>query len=154
MSLARILLLLAMTLPVLVTGSAGPAAAAEADDAAMIRRVIGETWDRPDGKVQTDPVVVAGDAAVASWTQGEHGGRALLRQRSGHWHVVLCSGDPLKSADTLRDAGVPPQQAASLAQSLAAAEAKLPGDRVAMFSRFQGLVPMDAPAQHHGEHRH
>lgn len=119
----------------------------------MIRRIIAETWDKPGSKVQIDPVVVSGDAAIASWMQGHHGGRALLRKRAGDWHVVLCSGDPLKSAVTLREAGVPGEHADALAGAITAAEAGLPRERVEMFSRFQGLVPMDEP-QHAPQHHH
>lgn len=148
--LARILAILTMTLSALAGGVM--AASADEDEAAAIRGVINTTWDRADSKVQIDPVVVEGDAAIADWSQAEHGGRALLRKRSGKWIVVLCSGDTLKEVATLRDAGLQKRQALALAQALASAEAFLSRDRLAVFGRFVGLVPMEEPAHGHGNH--
>lgn len=123
-------------------------AAVAADDAAQIRALIGATWDKPDSKVETGPVVVSGDYAVASWTQGAHGGRALLRRGDKGWAVVLCSGDPLKDARWLTEAGVSKADAERIAKDLAVAEGKLSAERRAMFSRFEGVVSGDS-----GDHR-
>ena len=123
------------------------------DDAGAIRALIGATWDKPESKVQTDPVVIAGDHAVASWTQGDHGGRALLRRAAGRWTVVLCSGDPLRQAAWLAEAGVPGPDAERIAAQLAAAEALVPTDRRSKFSLFEGTVSGDADA-HHPAHHH
>lgn len=125
------------------------------DDAARIRALIGETWDTPDRKVETDPVVVSGDHAIASWTLAERGGRALLRRKDGGWRVVLCSGDPLKDAAWLEEAGVPASDAERLATALRAAEASVPDQRREKFSLFEGVIegphgPSDAhPHSHH-----
>lgn len=136
-----------------------PSAALAHDDAHQIRILIGATWDKPDSKVETDPIVVSGAYAVASWTQGTHGGRALLRrgEKTG-WSVVLCSGDPLREAGWLVEAGVPNADAVRLAADLAAAEANVPATRRALFSLFEGVVSgdngaHDAPSQH-DHHRH
>ncbi len=120
------------------------------DDAASIRALIGATWDRPESKVETHPVVVDGDYAIASWTQGKRGGRALLRRNDGAWHVVLCSGDPLKEAGWLVEAGVPQANAAALAEKLADAEASVGAERRAKFSLFEGVI--EGP--HHGDAPH
>ena len=71
-------------------------------DAASIRALMASTWDKPDAKLIVDPVVINAGYAVASWTQGNRGGRALLRKNGNHWAVVLCSGDPLRDASVLR----------------------------------------------------
>jgi hypothetical protein len=127
--------------------------AAANDDSGAIRALIGATWDRSDSKVDTDPVVVSGQHAVASWTQGDRGGRALLKRDGKLWKVVLCSGDPLTHASSLIDAGVPKSDADIIAQHLAVEEARAPADRRAKFSLFEGTVMGDAPA-HHLEHDH
>jgi hypothetical protein len=69
------------------------------------------------------------------------GGRALLRRKGGG--LTLCAGDAIRSHEALKQAGVPQQGALSLERDLAAAEAKLDPQRVAMFSRFEGMVMMD-----------
>jgi len=149
--LARILACLMLALSALAAGSAPCFAHSENADAA-IRRVINETWDKPDAKVIIDPVVRMGDHAVAGWIQGERGGRALVRRRGADWEVVLCSGDPLKHASTMMAAGVPTEVAAALEKDLAEAEAKLPGERAAMLSRFEGVVEVGSGG-HHGHHK-
>ncbi|WP_439542789.1 copper uptake system-associated protein [Hyphomicrobium sp.] len=125
-----------------------PSPALAHDDAASIREVIGSTWDKPGSKVETRPVVVSGDHAVASWTQGDRGGRALLRRNGGIWTVALCSGDPLRSAGWLAEAGVPHADADRMANALATAEALEPAERRAKFSLFEGTVTGDAPSHH------
>lgn len=117
-----------------------PAAAGAEDD---IRALIGSTWDKPDAKVETDPVVVEGGHAIADWTQGDRGGRALLREEHGSWRVMLCSGDPLRHASGLVEAGVPEAIALKLAQKLAAAEASTDPKRLALFATFEGVMRMD-----------
>lgn len=62
---------------------------ARADDVSAIRALIGATWDKPDSKVEIDPVVVSGSYVVANWTQGVHGGRALMRRGDKAWSVVV-----------------------------------------------------------------
>jgi hypothetical protein len=129
----------------------GPAQAA--GDAEEIRALIGKTWDKPGSKVETDPVVVSGAHAVASWTQAQHGGRALLRRGDKGWSVVLCSGDPLTQAAWLVEAGVPSEDARRLSRDLAAAEARIPDARRGQFSLFEGVVGADdaphAATPHH-----
>jgi hypothetical protein len=124
------------------------------DDPHAIRSVIGATWDKPDSKVETDPVVVSGNFAVASWTQGDRGGRALLRRGDGRWSVVLCSGDPLKEAGWLVEAGVPGPDAEQIAAGLAAAEALLPAERRGKFALFEGTVSGEAETHHPAAHHH
>jgi len=90
-----------------------------------------------------DPVVVLGGFALASWTQGNRGGRALLRKEAGKWKVLLCSGGPLRHAVILAATGIPLGVAGQLAHLLNQSESKLPADHVALFSTFEGVVHMD-----------
>jgi hypothetical protein len=131
------------------------AAQAAPDDAAEIRQVISTQFDKPDNPVVIDPVVVEDNDAIAGWTQGERGGRALLRRSEGKWRVVLCGGDALKGADALAPTGIAPKPAAVLAGKLAAAEKKLPPGRRALFSTFEGLMPMTSEGgePHAGHHQ-
>jgi hypothetical protein len=123
-----------------------------ADDKIEIQKVMKGTWEKPDAPLRVDPIVIVLDHAIADWAQGDMGGRALLRRKSGAWTIVLCSGDALKSAETLTRAAVPANVAAMLARSLAEAERGLDPQVLAQFSRFEGLVMMDQAGNH--PHRH
>ena len=133
------------------TGVAEPAGA----DATAISQLLHGTFDKPNESLSVGPVVVSGDHAIADWTQGDMGGRALLRRKQGGWVVTLCAGDAMKSGEALKTAGVPQPEAIQLARDLAAAESRLAPEQVAMFSRFEGLVTMDGASHHSdGETRH
>jgi hypothetical protein len=129
-------------------------AAEPAADQAAIRHVMMAQFDKPEARLAVDPVVVAGDAAVAGWAQGERGGRALLFRKHGKWHIAACAGDALKEATTLRDAGVGARDADALATNLAKAEAALPADLRAKFSTFDGYLRLEGSGQHPPEHKH
>lgn len=123
-------------------------AAEPATAEAAVRQVLMAEFDKPDARLQVPAVAVAGDAAVASWSQGERGGRALLLRKGQAWRIALCAGDGLKGTQLLRDAGVTPGVAQSLSKSLADAESRLPAAQRAKFSTFDGLVRMDAAGHH------
>jgi hypothetical protein len=57
------------------------------------------------------------------------------------------SGDGIKSADALRHAGVPADDAA-VARQFADAESKLPRERLALFAKFEGMLMLDASGDH------
>ena len=123
-----------------------------ADDKAVHPAVMKETWEKPEAPLRVEPIVVVGDHAIAGWVQGDMGGRALLRRKAGAWMVVLCSGDALKSADELKKAAVPADQAATLAKSLADAESRLDPALLVQFAKFEGLVMMDQSGHHPPHH--
>lgn len=147
----------------LIVALLSPVAVHAADDAQAIRHVMMKTWDKPEARLQVAPVVLRGAHAVAGWTQGERGGRALMaRNGDGSWRVVLCAGDGIRHAPALQDAGLNAADAQALARDLAAAEAKLPAAQRAKFATFDGIVRMDAHGQHppasdaaqgHGQHK-
>lgn len=136
---------LAQLLSIALTGFAlqGSTTPATADDAADIRGLIAATWDKPDANVDVGPIVVSGDHAIAGWTQGPRGGRALLRRTSHGWSVHLCGGDALKDAAALEQSGVPHAAATHLVTTLASAEANLSPERRAALATFDGLMPVD-----------
>jgi len=121
-------------------------------DSAAVKSLMAATWDKPDARLLVEPVVEAGGYAVASWTQGERGGRALLRQEDGKWKIILCSGDPLKSASSIAETGVPRATAELLARRLKEAESILPPRQVALFSTFEGVVHIDGGEHGPGKH--
>jgi hypothetical protein len=123
-------------------------AAEPATAESAVRQALMAEFDKPDARLQVPVVAVAGDAAVASWAQGERGGRALLFRKGQAWRIALCAGDGLKGTQLLRDAGVAPGAAQSLSKSLADAESRLPASQRAKFSSFDGLVRMDAAGRH------
>jgi hypothetical protein len=123
-------------------------------DAASIRHVMMSTFDKPEARLTVEPVVVVGPHAVAGWSQGERGGRALLFRHGTDWHITLCAGDGLKEAQVLREAGISASDADTLVAALAAAEAKLPAAQLARFSTFDGVIRMEANGQHPPEHKH
>ena len=63
-----------------VAAVASLSCAAAPVDAQQIRSLISKTYDHPGAIVQTAPVVVVDNHAIAGWTQGARGGRALLRK--------------------------------------------------------------------------
>ena len=89
----------AAMLPVLAYG-------VEPTDQEAIRKTMVATWDKPDARLQVGPVVVVSDRAIAGWTQGDRGGRALLgRDARGQWQVTACGGDGLREARILELTG-------------------------------------------------
>ena len=138
-------LLLALTLTFLWLGGS----LAEPTEAAAVRATLKVIFEKPDSPLAVEPIVVAGDYALADWEQGDMGGRALLKRRKNDWEVQLCAGDEIRQAQTLRSAGVPADLAASLSSELAQAEVRLPAAKLEKFASFKGLVRMDQGQHHH-----
>ena len=122
----------------------------ETGEAATISQLLHTMFDKPNQTLVVEPVMIAGEHAVADWAQGEMGGRSLLRRRQGKWTLVLCAGDGIKTADGLTKVGIPAAEAKQLADDMKQAESTLSAERAAMFSRFEGLVMMEGDgADHH-----
>jgi hypothetical protein len=117
-------------------------------DKLSIRDMMLATFNKPDSRLIVEPIVVKGDHAVAGWEQSGSGGRALLRRIDGKWLIWLCSGDALKNPVALAEMGVPKSDAALLAQSVVAEEAKLPASKRETFSKFDGVVMVQGSADH------
>lgn len=90
--------------------------------------------------IELGPVVISGDHAIADWTQGDFGGRALFERGTYGWMLVLCSGDSIRRAENLKRAGVPDFNAGWIADRLAKAEAELPSENLARMKRFVGTA--------------
>lgn len=66
-----------------------------------IIHVMKAQFDTPENPLTVDPVSIEGDFAVAGWSQGSKGGRALLKLVDGQWTIHLCAGAGLKQAQLL-----------------------------------------------------
>lgn len=131
------------TLAALVPLALAACAADVSRDKVAIADLMRTMFDRPDARLNAAPIVVSGDYAVADWTQGDAGGRALLAHSDAGWRLVLCAGDALRSVDELVSLGVPATDAAALARDLSAAERREPPTRLAVMAAFVGVVRMD-----------
>lgn len=143
----RHVLLAALALP-------GAAAHAAAGDDKAIRQLLMKAFDKPEARLTVNPVVVRGRHALAGWSQGARGGRALLvRPEGGAWDISVCGGDNLLATDTLTLTGLPAAEAQALAQTMRQAESGLPATTRARFASFDGLVRMSS-GQHPPGHGH
>ncbi|MGD9540255.1 copper uptake system-associated protein [Methylocystis sp.] len=133
----------------MVTISAAMCLSARADDGSeAARRLLFETFDKPEPHLFVDAVIVEGDAAVVDWRQGDLGGRAFLTRKNDTWTIALCGGDALKDSATLERLGVSKPRAEALSRRLLAEEKRLPPDVVEYFSRFDGLAAVEADGGH------
>jgi hypothetical protein len=119
-----------------------------AADQQHIEQMMRQTWERPDAPLEVGPITVEGNHAVAGWTQGDRGGRALLRKSHDGWRVVLCAGDALLEASTLRNSGVPSDDADALSTATAKAEQSITPKRVNQFALFKGVMRVDKEQSH------
>jgi hypothetical protein len=105
-------------------------------DEAQIQAVIGKTYDKPNNKVNTTPVSVADDFAIADWTQGERGGRALMKRINGNWEILACGNDGLKDTKSLIKAGMSEKTASTVIKKLTNLEKSEDPKRLAKFNLF------------------
>lgn len=115
----------------------------------QIKAIIEKTYDQPGKPVETAPVVMVGNYALADWIQGDMGGRALLRLNKGAWEIMACGGDDFKKVKMLSHAGIPGDTAKKLIAQLEKAEQAVSPDRVKRFGLF-GTPNDPRLAGHHG----
>lgn len=127
-----------------------------ADDVAAIAKTLSRQFDKPGLAVEATPIVAKAGWAIADWTQGQRGGRALLTLRKGQWEVVLCGGDGLRSMEGLEASGVPLPVARHLAKELAILERQVSATRLKAMGRFSpeaaGSTHPHPDALSHREH--
>ncbi len=143
----------AMALAALAAPALQAADGTGAEEAA-IRKLMLDTWDKPESPLTVAPVVVLGEHALAGWTQGPRGGRAMLTRAHRQWSVTLCAGDGLKDPRTLQLAGLSATEAEQLSRRLSDAEARMPAAERAKFSTFEGWVRMDTHGHPAADHKH
>jgi hypothetical protein len=121
----------------------------------MVMKALFETEGNP---LTVEPVIVEGDYAIAGWAQAGKGGRALLKKGEKGWTIHLCSGASLKDANALVHMGLSEAQAKSAAEKLAAAEATLGADKIALFDSFEGTMMVggeeNSEGDAHSAHKH
>lgn len=123
------------------------------DESSAIEKVLMETWNKPDTPLIVSPIVIVDTWAIASWNQGGKGGRALLNQDDkGNWIVYVCGGDTIKDIDTLMNTGMTANHAKMISHKINSAESKIPKERRALFSTFDGVLMMDNKQQHIHHH--
>lgn len=130
--------ILAMAL--LVAACGGQQAVNRGPDVAAIEAQMQARFDRPGARLDAGPIAVSGDHAVADWTQGPMGGRALFERRGGEWALVLCSGDALSRVDYLEQARVPAAEADAIVRALRDAEQSVTAERLVKMRSFTGTV--------------
>jgi hypothetical protein len=135
----------------------GALSAESLTDEAQIQAVIGKTYDKPNNKVNTTPISIADDFAVADWTQGKRGGRALMKRIDGNWEILACGNDGLKDTKSLVKAGMSEKTASTIVKKLADLEKLEDPRRLAKFNLFG--TPNDPinkneddPHKHHRHH--
>jgi hypothetical protein len=128
--------------------STGVWAATVQTDAEQIREVLMKTWDKPEARLQVNPVSISGDYALASWQQGERGGRAVLARRGHHWTVTVCGGEGIMDPKLLSKTGMELANAQKLVRDLRAQEATLDQAARKRFASFSGWVPIDSQGAH------
>ena len=135
----------------------GALSAESLTDEAQIQAVIGKTYDKPNNKVNTTPISIADDFAVADWTQGKRGGRALMKRIDGNWEILACGNDGLKDTKSLVKAGMSEKTASTIVKKLADLEKLEDPRRLAKFNLFG--TPNDPinkneddPHKHHHHH--
>jgi copper(I)-binding protein len=117
------------------------------EDTALIKRAIEAEFGQPDRPLVVHPVSVRHGFAIAGWTQGNAGGRALLQQHGTTWQIVLCGGDALLQQRILSGAGIPDDDAAPLLVETRTAEASLPLATRQRFAGFTGVIALTSTAQ-------
>jgi hypothetical protein len=144
----RLLTIIAAAVGLAFAAACGALAHDDADAPTAIRAVLHGMFDKPDAELVIEPIAIVDGFAVAGWTQGDMGGRAFLTEQGGHWMLVLCTGDEIKSAEALTASGVPADIAEELAAEIAAEEADVDPARLKMFASFGGIVRMDEHPKH------
>ena len=76
----------------------------DADDRA-VRQLMMNMYDKPEAPLGVEAVVVEQDVAIADWSQGELGGRALLRRKDGAWQYCNMRGRRAQIERQSRKAG-------------------------------------------------
>lgn len=127
-----------------------------ADEAAVTDTLM-RLFDKPEARLVVGPIAVAGNAALADWTQGALGGRALLKRHADAWGVVLCAGDGIKNESALSMAGIPSEHAREIVAELSKKERSESAERLQLIASFRGVVRMEGgshpPANDaHGAH--
>ena len=125
---------------------------AYADEGANLQVIalLKAQFDKPDKPLKVDAVTSFLDYGLAAWTQGEMGGRALLKKTGDGWKITLCGGKELMSAAVLEKSGLPSDVAKKLVKEMAESEAKLSSGMRRQFDSFE--MNHSVKEEHHQSH--
>jgi len=126
----------------------------EAESQEKIKALISKTFDQPNLKVQTTPIVIEGKVAIADWTQGQKGGRALLRRKHADWEIIACGGAGFKDPSAIASAGISKEIANNITAKLKTAESSLSPQKIKQLDSFDGVVTMSHGMQHGSDSKH
>ena len=126
----------------------------EAESQEKIKVLISKTFDQPNLKVQTAPIVIEGKVALADWTQGQKGGRALLRRKHADWEIIACGGAGFKDSGAIAATGISKEIANNITVKLKTEEAKLSPQKIKQLDSFDGVVTMGHGTQHGSDSKH
>ena len=126
----------------------------EAESQEKIKALISKTFDQPNLKVQTTPIVIEGKVAIADLTQGQKGGRALLRRKHADWEIIACGGAGFKDPSAITSAGISKEIANNITAKLKTAESSLPPQKIKQLDSFDGVVTMSHGMQHGSDSKH
>jgi hypothetical protein len=138
----------------LYTGYAFAHSQTEAESQDKIKALISKTFDQPNLKVQITPIVIEGKVAIADWTQGQKGGRALLRRKHADWEIIACGGAGFKDPSAIASAGISKEIANNITAKLKTAEAALSAQKIKQLDSFDGVVTMRHGMQHGSDSKH
>jgi hypothetical protein len=119
-----------------------------------IKTLISKTFDQPKLPVKTGPIVIEGKVAIADWTQGQKGGRALLRRKHADWEIIACGGAGFKDPSAIASAGISKEIANNITAKLKTAETVLPPQKIKQLDSFDGVVTMGHSMQHGSDSKH
>lgn len=136
------------------TGNVGAHSQSDEVSQEKIKELISKTFDQPKNPVKTNPIVIEGKVAIADWTQGQKGGRALLKRKHHDWEIIACGGAGFKDASNIAAAGISKKIASNITTKLSIAESKLPPQLVKQFDSFDGVVNMVHGAKHSPNEKH
>ncbi|QWD95130.1 copper uptake system-associated protein [Polynucleobacter sp. MG-Unter2-18] len=126
----------------------------DAESQEKIKALISKTFDQPNLKVQITPIVIEGKVAIADWTQGQKGGRALLRRKHADWEIIACGGAGFKDPNAIAAAGISKRIAQNITAKLRTAEASLSAQKIKQLDSFDGVVTMGHGMQHGSDSKH
>lgn len=121
------------------------------DEGAIVTLMMA-SFDRPEARLNVEPVTVSGVDAIAGWQQGDMAGRALLHRTPDGWRILLCAGEEVLDPGFLAHHGVSAQVAQSLTEGARGAESALGATLIARLDSFEGVMLIGEGETHgHGD---
>jgi hypothetical protein len=110
-----------------------------------IKALISKSFDKPNLKVKTSPIVIEGKVVIADWVQGQKCGLALLRRKHNDWEIIACGGSSFKYQEEI---------ATNITAKLKDSETKFSPQQIKQFDSFDGVVNMVHDAKHTPNSKH